>query len=159
MDTYTVSLFGHRQLKDPKKARSNLKKFIRKLLSQYEHVEFLVGENGDFTQAVISILHKDRKSAEFDRCSLVLVLPFPTEDYLTDRNALEKIFDRIEIYGSDNYNSVGWDRNVSMMDQSDLVVCCIERKSSDTYNCFDYARRTGKQTVNIARPMLFTSGI
>ena len=158
MDTYIVSLFGHRQLDNPQKARANLKKVVQKLVSENGHVEFLVGENGEFIQLVISMLQKKKRKREFANASLCLVLPYPTEEYIRDRKGLERIFDEIEIYGSNDYKSVSWDRNISMIDRSNLVVCCVERKLGDSFEALNYARGTGKKTVNVARSLLFTAG-
>ena len=38
-----------------------------------------------------------------------------------------------------------------MVDRSDLVVCCIERKYGGTYQTIQYADRSGKAIINVMR--------
>ena len=37
-----------------------------------------------------------------------------------------------------------------MIDRADLVVCCIQHKSSGAYATIRYAEKQGKKTVNLA---------
>jgi hypothetical protein len=37
-----------------------------------------------------------------------------------------------------------------MIDQSDLVVCCIQHKSGGAYRAIQYAEKQGKKIVNLA---------
>jgi hypothetical protein len=58
-----------------------------------------------------------------DNSSLVLVLPYMTADCANNR---------------------------VMVDRSNLVICCIERKAGRTYQTIRYAEKKGKCIVNIA---------
>ena len=48
MNTYTVSLFGHRHIDHPSEIEKQLDTLLRELLAQKEYVEFLIGRDGDF---------------------------------------------------------------------------------------------------------------
>ncbi len=41
-------------------------------------------------------------------------------------------------------------RNRSLVDRSDLVVCCIQRKKGGAYKTIQYAEKQGKSIVNLA---------
>ena len=37
-----------------------------------------------------------------------------------------------------------------MVDRSDLVICCVERKEGGAYSTIRYAERSGKSILNLA---------
>lgn len=41
-------------------------------------------------------------------------------------------------------------RNRSMIDRSDLVVCCVQHNSGGAYRALQYAEKQGKQIINIS---------
>ena len=41
-------------------------------------------------------------------------------------------------------------RNKAMVDMSDLVICCIQRKSGGAYKTVQYAQKQGQTVINIA---------
>ena len=41
-------------------------------------------------------------------------------------------------------------RNRCIVDRSDLVICCIQRKSGGAYQAVRYAEKRGKKIVNLA---------
>lgn len=41
-------------------------------------------------------------------------------------------------------------RNRSIVDRSDLVICCIQHKSGGAYQAVRYAEKQGKKIVNLA---------
>ena len=49
-----------------------------------------------------------------------------------------------------HYKSAIQVRNRSMVDRSDLVVCCIQRKSGGAYKTVQYALQQGKQVRNLS---------
>ena len=85
LDIYTVAFFGHRHIDNMFRVQEKLEGHIRQLLNKYEYVDFLVGRNGDFDQCVSSSVRRIRKSFRNDNSSLVLVLPYPTAEYLKNR--------------------------------------------------------------------------
>lgn len=41
-------------------------------------------------------------------------------------------------------------RNSNLVDRSDLIVCCIQRKSGGAYKTMQYAEKRGKCIINLA---------
>lgn len=106
LDIYTVAFFGHRYLDNPYKVEELLEVKICELINQKEYVDFIVGRNGEFDQCVSSTVLRVRKNFRDDNSSLVLVLPYPTAEYLNN-----------EQYFHDYYTEC---RN---------IVCCIKSTS------------------------------
>ena len=86
MRIFTVAFFGHRYVDNIIKVENLLEEQIRKLIDENEYVDFLVGRNGDFDQCVSSSVLRVRKNHRDDNSSLVLVLPYPTAEYLNNEN-------------------------------------------------------------------------
>ncbi len=47
-------------------------------------------------------------------------------------------------------------RNRSMVDRSDLVICCVDRKEGGAYSTMSYAECSGKEILNLADDKLFS---
>lgn len=153
MNIYTVAFFGHRYIDNPFKIEERLEEHIRKLLSQHEYVDFLVGRNGDFDQYASSAVLRIRKQYRDDNNSLVLVLPYATAEYLNNQESYEDYYSEVEI--SDEASkahpkSAIQIRNREMVDRADLILCCIERKEGGAWQTVQYAKRQGKKVINLA---------
>ena len=85
MEIYTVAFFGHRYIDNILRIEELLEDQIRKLLKAHEYVDFLVGRNGDFDQCVSSSVLRVRKNYRDDNSSLILILPYPTSEYIKQR--------------------------------------------------------------------------
>ena len=153
LDIYTVSFFGHRQVDDFAAAELRLDRLIRELLLQRDYVVFLVGRNGEFDQMAASAVLRSKRMVRDDNSSLVLVLPYPTAEYVSNQRSFEKYYDSIEICEAAvtaHFKSALSIRNREMVDRSDLVVCCIERKQGGAYQTIRYAEKQGKRIINVA---------
>lgn len=153
LDIYTVSFFGHRQIERFMDAERHLEELIRELLAQKEYVEFLVGRNGEFDQMVASAVLRLKRSVRDDNSALVLVLPYLTAEFSNNQDSFESYYDNVEICGAaadKHFKSAIQVRNRQMVDRSDLVICCVERKSGGAYQTMQYAERQGKKIVNVA---------
>ncbi len=84
LDIYTVAFFGHRYIDNPYKVEELLEVKTRELINQKEYVDFIVGRNGEFDQCVSSTVLRVQKNLRDDNSSLVLVLPYPTAEYLNN---------------------------------------------------------------------------
>lgn len=153
LDIYTVAFFGHRYIDDMFKVEELLEEQIRKLINEKEYVDFLVGRNGDFDQCVSSTVLRVRKNVRDDNSALVLVLPYPTAEYLNN-----------EVYFHDYYTDVDiahaaskahpkaaiQTRNREMVDRADLVICFVEKNFGGAYKTIEYAKKQNKTIINIA---------
>ena len=150
MNTFTVSFFGHRQIDRPSEAEERLEKIIRELIRSREYVEFLVGRNGEFDQMAASTVRRVKKAVDDANSALVLVLPYMTAEYSNNKASFEDYYDEIEVFDSGHFRSAFRQRNRSMVDRSDLVICCIERDEGGAYETVKYARKNNKKILNVA---------
>jgi len=152
LETYTVSFFGHRQIENMFRLEDVLEDIICRLLREKEFVEFLVGRDGDFDQLVSSTVKRcKRKIGEYNS-ALVWVLPYPTAEYLNNEEAFHSYYDEIEICeasASAHFKAAIQIRNRNMVDRSDLVVFCVERKYGGAYQTMRYAEKNGVPLINL----------
>ncbi len=153
MDIYTVSLFGHRQMTDPSAINKALAKEVENLIRTKEYVEFLIGRNGAFDIMAASTIRIARKKLDYGNCSMVLVLPYMTEEYRDNKEALESYYDSVEICdeaAASHYKGAFGVRNRQMVDRSDLVICCVEHESGGAYQAVKYAKKRKIEIRNLA---------
>lgn len=152
LNTYTVSFFGHREITNVPRMETRLDELIRRLLSEKEYVEFLVGRNGEFDQLVSSAIRRAKRTMRDDNSAHVLVLAYPTAEYGNNKDSFHEYYDEVEICQSSagaHFKSAMQIRNRQMVDRSGLVVCCIEHHSG-AYQMVEYARRQDKENGNLA---------
>lgn len=114
---------------------------------------FLVGRNGDFDQCVSSSVLRVRKSFGKDNSALVLMLPYPTAEYLNNEASFHNYYTDIEISSSATSahpKSAISIRNREMVNRADLVICCIEHMSGGAWKAVQYAMKQGKEVINLA---------
>ncbi len=153
LNTYTVAFFGHRQIEELLKVENLLEAEIRKLIDEKEFVEFIVGSNGNFDRCVSSTVLRTRKKHRDDNSALVLVLPYPTKEYLNNKELFHSYYTDVEI----SYNasraypkSAIQTRNREMVDKADLVICYIKEKHGGGWQSVKYAIKQGKNVINLA---------
>lgn len=153
LEIYSVAFFGHRYIDNPLKVEEQLEEQIRKLINEKEYVDFIVGRNGEFDQCVSSAVLRVRKNYRDDNSSLVLILPYPTAEYINNHNYYEDYYSDIEIsYAASKAHpkSAIQIRNREMVDRADLVICYIERNEGGAYNTVKYAYGQNKPIINLA---------
>ena len=153
MEVYTVSLFGHKEFNNALKVGKLLEQTVRKIIESNEYVEFLIGRNGMFDMFAASVIREVCKECDYGNSSLVLVLPHITPDYKENSKRIDRMYDEIEVCEeAERYNnrlSVGV-CNRYMIDRSNLVIGCIERREGGAYKMMMYARDKGKPIINVA---------
>ena len=153
MNIFTVSFFGHRMIDRPYPIEQRLEKLIRKLLTEKEYVEFLVGRDGDFDQLVSSAVRRCKRAIRDDNSALVWVMPYETAEYRDNEDAFHNYYDDIEVCGASaggHFKGAHQTRNRQMVDRSDLVVFCVERETGGAYQTMRYAEKNGKTIINLA---------
>ena len=153
LDIYTVTFFGHRYIDNPLKVEALLEEQIRKLISEKEYVDFLVGRNGEFDQCVSSTVLRVRKNVRDDNSALVLMLPYPTAEYLNNAEYFHDYYTDVEIsYEASKAHpkSAIQIRNREMVDRADLIICCIELEDGGAWQTVKYAMSQGKKIINLA---------
>ena len=156
LEIYTVTFFGHRYIDNILKVEEQLEEHIIKLLQEHEYVDFLVGRNGDFDQCVSSSVLRVRKNHRDDNSSLILILPYPTSEYINNEQYFEEYYNEIEVsYAASKAHpkSAFQIRNREMVDRADLVICYIENKEGGAWQTVKYAMEKEKNIINLAEDM------
>ena len=152
LDIFTVAFFGHRYIDNPLKVEELLEEQIRKLINEKEYVDFLVGRNGEFDQCASSTVLRVQKNVRDDNNGLVLVLPYPTADYLNNEESFHNYYTDVEIsYAASKAHpkSAIQIRNREMVDRADLIICYIEHEKGGAWQTVEYALKQQKQVINI----------
>ena len=153
MNVFTVSFFGHRVLSRPLLVEKALEEVVRNILLKHEYVEFLVGRDGEFDMLAASVVRRCKRRIRDDNSTLVLVLPYMTSQFQKNEVAFLDYYDEAELSpfsDSAHFKAAHQLRNRHMVDRSELVVFCVERKSGGAYQTLCYAQREGREYVNIA---------
>ena len=152
LEIYTVAFFGHRYIDNILKVEEQLEEHIRKLLQEHVYVDFLVGRNGDFDQCVSSSVLRVRKNYRDDNSALVLILPYPTAEYLNNEYYFHNYYTDVEISytaSAAHPKSAIQIRNREMVDRADLIICYIEHEKGGAWQTVEYAIKQGKTVINI----------
>ncbi len=149
MDTYTVSFFGHRQIRDPILIEKKLDTLIKQLFQAKPYVEFLVGRDGDFDLMVSSSIRRCKASIQSDNSSLIWILPCMTADLQNNKETYLCYYDEIEVSANGHYKSAFQARNRAMVDRSDLVVFCVSHRFGGAYQALCYAQKQRKTILNL----------
>ena len=152
LNIYTVAFFGHRYIDNPFLIEERMEKQIYKLLAEHEYVDFLVGRNGDFDQYVSSTVLRVRKRYRDDNSSLILMLPYPTAEYLNNEESFHNYYTEVEIsYAASKAHpkSAIQIRNREMVDRADLVICAIEKETGGAWQTVQYAMKQEKSVINL----------
>lgn len=153
LDIFTVAFFGHRYIDNPLKVEELLEEQIRKLINEKEYVDFLVGRNGEFDQCVSSTVLRVRKNVRDDNSALVLMLPYPTAEYLNNEEYFHDYYTDVEISYSATIahpKSAIQIRNREMVDRADLIICYIEHEKGGAWQTVQYAMEQCKKVLNLA---------
>lgn len=153
MEIYTVSFFGHREVEGASNIESRLDWLLHDLITQKQYVEFLIGRDGEFDLLVASAIRRAVKQYGCGNTSLILVLPYMKAEYRDNEQNYLSYYDEVEICSESSdahYKSAIQMRNRSMVDRSDLVVCCIQHKSGGAYKTIKYALKHDKSVRDLA---------
>lgn len=153
LNVFTVSFFGHRYIDNLRKVERLLEEQIKSIIGKYEYVDFIVGRNGDFDQYAASSVLRVRKKYRDDNSALILVLPYPTAEYLHNEEYFHSYYSDVEICcnSSSAFPKAAIQiRNQEMVDRSDLIICYIEHNQGGAWQTIHYALKQGKKIINLA---------
>ena len=161
MEIYTVSFFGHREIDNAVQVERNLEDRITELIRIKQYVEFLVGREGEFDILAASVVKRVKKRIDHGNCSLILILPYMKAEFRDNEKEFLEYYDEVEVCEQSakadevevceqsakaHYKAAMQIRNRAMVDRSDLVICCIQRKSGGAYKTVQYAEDHGVET-------------
>ena len=92
------------------------------------------------------------KIIQDDNSALVLVLPYPTAEYLKNENYFHDYYTDVEIFYAASIahpKSAIQIRNREMVDRADLIICYIEHEKGGAWQTVDYAMKQGKVVINL----------
>ena len=153
LEIYTVALFGHRYIENPYAVESMIEKLVKKLIAEKCYVDFLVGRNGEFDQCASSSILRVQKNIRDDNSSLVLILPYPTAEYLNNEKYFHEYYTDVEISQTASMahpKSAIKIRNKEMVDRADLIICYVEHNNGGAYQTMKYALNCNKPVINLA---------
>lgn len=153
--TYTVSFFGHRVISDFSSVEPKVERLISTLLTHHQHVDFLVGRNGDFDLMVTAAIKRWQTQTHSDAYSLIWILPYPTAELQARLPDFKTYYDDIEVCQAAAHahpKQAFQIRNREMVERSDLVVFYVTHSHGGAYQTLCYARKQGKALVNLASP-------
>lgn len=151
MNTYNVSFFGHRIIEDMSRIEKNLTNIISEIISQKEYVKFFVSQYGEFDWLASAVISRVVAKFKYNNSSLILVLPYMKASYIKSEQNYYMFYNQVEICkesSSAHYKSAIQICNKSIVDRSDLVVCCIQRKSGGAYKTIQYAKKQNIPIIN-----------
>ena len=93
------------------------------------------------------------RAYDYGNTHFTLVLPYMKAVYRDNAQEYLNYYDDVEICAESaeaHPKSAIQVRNRSMIDRSDLVVCCIQHKSGGAYKTIQYAEKQGKKIINLA---------
>ena len=135
------------------KVEELLEEQIRKLINEKEYVDFIVGRNGEFDQCVSSTVLRVRKNYRDDNSALVLMLPYPTAEYMSNEEYFHDYYTDVEIsYAASKAHpkSAIQTRNREMVDRANLIICYVEHNEGGAWQTVQYAIRQEKTVINLA---------
>lgn len=153
LSIYTVSFFGHRFVERSTEIESRLDRLLHELITKKEYVDFLIGRNGDFDLLASAAIKRAVREHGYGNTHFTLVLPYMKAEYRDNEKEYLDYYDEVEICAESanaHPKSAIQVRNRNLVDRSDLIVCCIQRKSGGAYKTVRYAEKVGKRIVNLA---------
>ena len=153
MDIYTVSFFGHRYVENGMEIENRLNKILYDIIAHREYIDFLIGRDGEFDLLASAAVKRAIHSYACGNMHFILVLPHMKAEYRDNKYSYLDYYDEVEICSESvesHLKSAIQVRNRSIVDRSDLVICCIHHKSGGAYKTIQYAEKQGKKIVNLA---------
>lgn len=152
LEVFTVSFFGHRQIDRFFDAEEKVSDIVRRLVSEKEYVEFLIGRDGEFDQIVSSAVRRAKRDIRDDNNELIWVMAYLKAEYANNADSFDEYYD-VEVCDEaarSHPKSAIQIRNRNMVDRSDLVVCYVDYQSGGAFQTMQYALKCGKEVVNLA---------
>ena len=149
MDVFTVSLFGHRELDNLTWLENNLSLVIKEIIRKKTYVTLLVGRNGEFDISAATVVKRVQKEMGKANNEFICVLPYSEKNM----EYYEGYYDSVmipECIGQTYPKAAITKRNRWMVEQADLLVCYVKREQGGAYSALKYAKKLGKEIVNLA---------
>ena len=151
-ETYTIALFGNRELTNGLTIERYLENKLSELAASHAHLTVLVGRNGEFDLLASSVVRRLQARIGRERCIHTLVLPYPTKELLENKESYTAYYDDIRIdteVQTAHFKTAITIRNRRMIEEADLVVVWAEHPGGAD-NAYRYAQKHQIAAVNLA---------
>ena len=145
-----ITFCGHSQFTGTEKNKKRIFAFLEERVGE-TYAEMYLGGYGGFDNFAYECCKKYKES--HPNILLVFVTPYITEQY--QRNRLKDEAERYDmilyppIEDKPKRYSIFY-RNKYMVDKADFVIAYIDHNFGGAYKTYDYAKRKGKEILNIA---------
>ena len=149
MQSYKVTLFGHRDLYRYNRIEEKLYLLLRDLICEKAYLEIYIGRNGDFDLLVRSVVKRLQDNLGNERSEMILVLPYREKNM----EFYETHYDSVIIPSClCNVHPKGAivKRNRWMVEQCDLLICYVECENGGAFSAMKYAKKLQKKIINLA---------
>ena len=146
---------GHSDISYDTDTREKIKAIAEDLILNHNVKEFWVGHYGNFDGCCSSIIRELQKT--YTDIKLELVIPYITKGINEYRELYYKDYDNIlmadiPLTTPQRFQIIKG--NEYVVDNSDYVICYIERHYGGAYRTFTYSRRKKKEIFNVSpRPI------
>lgn len=149
MKIYRASLFGHRDFSAHYELEEKLYPILKRIIYEQEYVEFYIGRNGEFDVFTASIIKRAQRMFGCGNSCIILVLPYPERNVEYYAGYYDDVVIPECLSGTHPKGAIT-KRNRWMIEQSDLLLCYVERRKGGAYEALRYAEKLGKSVINIA---------
>ena len=148
-NTYRVVLFGHRNYNQHRTLYERLYPLLKDLIRTKSFVEIYIGRNGEFDICASTVVKNVQNEMGKDNNEFICVLPYPKNDM----EYYQEYYDNVlipECIEKMHPKGAITKRNKWMVEQADLFICYVERMEGGAYNSLKYAKKLGKEIINLA---------
>jgi len=148
MESYKITLFGHRDLDAHEKVEALLYPLLLNLLRTKPYVEIFIGRNGEFDKFAASLVKRAQKAHGKENSEMILVLPYACKDI----EFYESYYDGIwipECIKQTHPKGAIVKRNRWMVENCDLLICYAEH-AGGAQTALQYAQKLKKDYINLA---------
>ncbi len=149
MNICTVSFFGHRKIENISETEEKLFSVVTDIIKNHDYVKFLVGRESEFDWLASSVV--SRAVIGKNNTYTVLVLPYMKAGYRDHKENYLCCYNEVEICKESAmaYPKAAIKiRNRIMIENSDIIVCCIQHTGGSAYSCVRYAEKLNRQIIN-----------
>ena len=147
--TYRVVLFGHRDFNGHRALDARLYPLLCDLIRTKPFVEIYIGRNGEFDIYAATVVKRVQNAMGKANNEFICMLPYPEKDM----EYYEEYYDNVmipECIGRTHPKGAITKRNRWMVEQADLILCCIEREKGGAWQTVKYAMSQNKKIINLA---------
>lgn len=142
------SFFGHRDI--VLDLSDEVEQAVEKAINEYGITAFYVGDRGEFDRQATGVIVKLKR--KYPHIKLILVLPYFTNKLNEYKELYEKEYDSViipsELMGAHPKSAIT-KRNKIMVDDSQLIICYINRNYGGAYTAVKYAEKQNKKILYI----------